>query len=84
MAVAVARRPSPASLTQTMSLLRSALTTHNNDGEHSNKQHAGNNTDNDRCLHFLFLSPPSVDVWQYLNLWAESALQPSECETFLS
>jgi hypothetical protein len=33
-------------------LRRAALATHDHDGEHGDKQHAGNNPDNDRSLHF--------------------------------
>jgi hypothetical protein len=40
-------------MTKTSPLLRRALATHDNDGEHGDKQYTGNNPNNDRSLHFV-------------------------------
>jgi hypothetical protein len=41
-----------------------AFATHNDNGKHGDKQHAGNNSDNDRGVHSVILSPLlSVGAW---------------------
>jgi len=58
------RRPSLKINSYRQSILCVALAAHDDDGKHSDKQHAGNNSDNHRGFHFEILSPLlSVAAW---------------------
>jgi hypothetical protein len=59
------RRPSLNLETIANPSLRVAFATHDDDGKHGDKQHTGNNSDNDRSVHFEILSPRlSVGAWR--------------------
>jgi hypothetical protein len=53
----ITRRPSLKLKTIANPPLCVAFATHDDNGKHGYKQHTGNNSDNDRSVHFEILSP---------------------------